>query len=34
MWVVVAAIAASTALSAYGQVQTGKIQEQEFRAPS
>ena len=30
MWVVVAAIAASTALSAYGQVQTGKIQEQEF----
>ena len=30
MWVVVAAIAASTALSAYGQVQTGKAQQQEF----
>jgi hypothetical protein len=30
MWVVVAAMAAGTALSAYGQVQTGKIQQQEF----
>ena len=30
MWVVVAAIAASTALSAYGQVQTGKVQQQEL----
>ena len=30
MWVVVAAIAASTALSAYGQVQTGKAQQEEL----
>ena len=30
MWVVVAAIAASTAVSAYGQVQGGKIQQSEL----
>jgi len=30
MWVVVAAMAASTAVSAYGQVQSGKAQQSEF----
>ena len=30
MWVVVAAIAASTAFSVYGQIETGKAQQEEF----
>ena len=30
MWVVVAAIAASTAFSVYGQVESGKAQQEEF----